>query len=141
MMGDLNRGYSMMKAMGWQESTPLGVRGEGILKPVEMTDFRKGKDTRGLGFEWEKSREKECSADCYPEDGTTQLAVVKVVSHGTDYCIGTSFFGSVYIPGGAVRHMCNVAKCSTDHLLGKSFRVQMMSRSGGRHHWRVVRVG
>jgi hypothetical protein len=140
-MVEMNRGYRMMNAMGWEKNTPLGIRGEGIVKPVEVTEIRKGKDTRGLGFEWGKSRvSQKRTDDVYPPDGTTQLAVVKVVSHGGDYCVGTSYFGSVYIPGGAARHMCNVAKCSTDHLLDKYFRVTLTSRSGGRHPWRVVRV-
>tara|TARA_B100001094_G_C18159319_1_gene788312 strand:- start:1500 stop:1907 length:408 start_codon:yes stop_codon:yes gene_type:complete len=128
-------GYQILQKMGWETNTPLGIRGEGILRPVEMVDFRKGKDTRGLGF---GSKEEKV----LPNDGESRLAVVKVVSScGGEYCVGKSIFGTAYVPGGAMRHLCNVAKCSKDHLIGKSFRVFLTARPGGRHPWRVVKVG
>ena len=63
--------------MGWEKNTPLGIRGEGILRPVEMVDFRKGKDTRGLGYEWGAEKTEEA---VLPAEGEQRQAVVKIIS-------------------------------------------------------------
>ena len=42
-----NPGYTMMKKMGWEENTPLGIRGQGIIEPI-ATKGRKNGDTSEL---------------------------------------------------------------------------------------------
>ena len=137
-MLETSPGYHLLQKMGWEKNTPLGIRGAGILKPVEMADFRQGKDTRGLGFEWGAEKTEEA---VLPEEGEKRQAVVKIVAQGGEYCVGKSIFGTAYVPGGAMRHLCNVAKCSRDHLIDKSFRVLLVAKPGGKHPWRVVNVG
>ncbi len=48
-----NPGCKIMKNMGWEEGTPLGCRGEGILEPVE-THINEIKGTPGLGYTGQK---------------------------------------------------------------------------------------
>ena len=51
-------GNKMLLAMGWVPGEPLGIRGRGILDPVEI-EFRHDRDYRGLGFEEFKIEEDE----------------------------------------------------------------------------------
>ena len=44
-----NRGYKMMKNMGWENGTPLGCRSEGILNPPHI-DTTPKKDLHGVGY-------------------------------------------------------------------------------------------
>jgi hypothetical protein len=134
-------GFNLLKKMGWEEGKSLGRKGGGILKPVEVevTGIRMKGNTRGLGFEHKKGRgdRKDIVRPC---PGETAIAVVKIFAAGEHYGAGSSFFGTAYIPGGVMRHICNRARVSTHGLIGRSVRVALVgSEENSKYPWRVVR--
>lgn len=132
-----DRGLSLLKKMGWEQGASLGRRGDGILKPVEVeaTNIRMKGNTRGLGFG------KESAKDLVrPFPGQTVFGVVKIYASGQHYGAGSSFFGRAYIPGGVMRHICNLTKVSSNDLIGRSVRVVLLgSEENSKYPWRVVR--
>jgi hypothetical protein len=134
-------GFNLLQKMGWEEGNPLGRKGMGILKPVEVevTGIRMKGNTRGLGFEHKKGRgdRKDTVRPC---PGETAIAVVKIFASGEHYGAGASFFGAAYIPGGVMRHISNRARVSTHGLIGRSVRVALVgSEESSKYPWRVVR--
>ena len=136
-MSTSDRGLSLLKKMGWKQGTSLGRRGDGILKPVEVevTNIRMKGNTRGLGFG------KETVKDIVrPFPGQTVIGVVKIYASGGHYGAGSSYFGRVYIPGGAMRHILNLTKVSSHALIGKAVRVLLVgSEENAKYPWRVIR--
>ncbi len=56
-----NRGFRLLKKMGWQENTALGRKRDGILEPVTMK-FRTAGDTIGIGKDTEYDEMAETAA-------------------------------------------------------------------------------
>jgi len=120
-------GYKMMKAMGWENNTPLGCRGEGILHPVSsMIQIREAGDVSGIGYE-KKER---------PEVGEKDKQVVKIIRLEKNYAVGNCERGGVYIPRGAMNHLRNLMG---NNLIGSSFSGGVISKEG-RFEWRVTHV-
>ncbi|KAF8794256.1 Angiogenic factor with G patch and FHA like protein [Argiope bruennichi] len=59
-MPELNKGYQMLKKLGWKEGDSLGLKNSGILDPIS---FRPWVSKAGLG-----STEAEASKEPLPED-------------------------------------------------------------------------
>jgi len=125
-----NPGYTMMKKMGWEENTPLGIRGQGIIEPI-ATKGRKNGDTSGLGM-----------GPYTPADGEKKLVRLRIVSVGEKYGVGKCEFGTVFIPGGSVRFIR--AFMSGIHLNDNELRsvvvCAVIVAGKGRHNWRLGRV-
>ena len=56
-----NRGFQLLKKMGWQENTSLGRKRDGIVEPVTMK-FRTAGDTIGIGKDTEYDEMAETAA-------------------------------------------------------------------------------
>jgi len=93
-----------MIKMGWCPGKPLGIRGKGIIEPVEAS-FRHDKDYRGLGFE-------ELQTD---EDEVKEVPL-KITNVGKNYGTAASDYGKVYVPMGALRHIGNISKTQVREL-------------------------
>lgn len=96
-------GYKLMVKMGWTPDTPLGIRGKGIIKPVEVP-FRHEMDRRGLGFEELQTDEE------------VEKVSMKITNVGKNYGTAASDYGKVYIPMGALRHIGNISKSPVREL-------------------------
>ena len=127
----LPKGYSMMMKMGWLKDTPLGIRGRGILTPItETMETRRDGDYRGLGYEESFSlSEAETNVD------------IKVVKVGDKYGVASSEYGEVFIPGGALRHLTNIAGMVRNRreFIGVHLCAEITA-SEGRYHWRVGKI-
>ncbi len=120
-------GYRMMKAMGWENNTPLGCRGKGVLEPVcTMITMRQPGDFSGLGYEG-----KEQIAE-----GEKDEKVIKITKIEANYGVGKCDRGGVYIPRGALNHLRNLLG---SQLIGHSFTGNMISKKG-KYEWRVCSV-
>lgn len=120
-------GYKMMKAMGWENNSPLGCRGEGILEPIStIITMRQPGDFSGLGFE-----EKDTVVE-----GEKDEKEIKITQIEANYAVGKSDRGGVYIPRGALKHLKNLLG---QKLIGKSFTGKIISKKG-KYEWRVVSV-
>jgi hypothetical protein len=123
-------GYAMMKKMGWEDNTPLGIRGKGIIEPI-ATKGRVNGDTSGLGME-----------PYTPVDGEKKLVRVRIVSVGEKYGVGRCEFGTVFIPGGSMRFIR--AFGADIHLNDNELRSVVLCAvivaGKGRHNWRLERV-
>tara|TARA_Y100001958_G_C21070420_1_gene430117 strand:- start:262 stop:789 length:528 start_codon:yes stop_codon:yes gene_type:complete len=97
-------GYKLMLKMGWVPDTPLGIRGKGITKPVEVS-FRHDMDHRGLGFETLHTDEEE-----------VEKVSMKITNVGKNYGTAASDYGKVYVPMGALRHIGNISKVHVKEL-------------------------
>ena len=123
-------GYLMMKKMGWEDNTPLGIRGQGIIEPI-TTKGRVNGDTSGLGMEPYK-----------PTDGEKKLVRLRVVSVGEKYGVGKCEFGTVFIPGGAIRFIRTFGPGIhlNDNELKNVAVCAVIVAGKGRHNWRLGRV-
>ncbi len=122
-----SHGYRMMKAMGWENNTPLGCRGEGILEPVSaMITMRLPGDLSGLGYE-----ENEQIVE-----GEKDEKEIKITQIEANYAVGKCDRGGVYIPRGTLKHLKNLLGSK---LIGKSFTGKIISKKG-KYEWRVYSV-
>jgi len=120
-------GYKLMLKMGWAPDTPLGIRGKGIIKPVEAS-FRHDKDYRGLGFE-ELQTDKE----------EVEKVSMKITNVGKFYGTASSDYGKVYIPMSSLRHVGNIAKVPCREL--PSIHVSgIISKTEDKIKWRLGKV-
>jgi hypothetical protein len=128
-------GSKMLISMGWTPGDPLGIRGRGIVEPVEAK-FRDEKDYHGLGFE-----EPEVEED----QEIVEEVSVKIATAGDRYGMGISDYGKIYIPNGCLNH---IAKLSgfyggpvyvRRYLPGMYFTTSIVKGSG-KHQWRASRV-
>ena len=123
-------GYRMMKKMGWGDKTPLGIRGQGIIEPI-ATKGRVNGDTSGLGME-----------PYTPMDGEKKLVRLRIVSIGEKYGVGKCEFGTVFIPGGAMRFIRTFGTGIhlNDNELKSVVVCAVIVAGKGRYNWRLVRV-
>jgi hypothetical protein len=122
-------GYKMMVNMGWEESKPLGIRGEGILEPISQSiECRLNGDVRGLGFE------ESLSLESSEED-----VRVKITKVADKFGVGSSEFGAIFIPRGALRHLTNISGCVGKDMLGLSMLANI-NRCEGSFDWRVANI-
>jgi len=122
-----NHGYRMMKAMGWENNTPLGCRGEGILEPVStMITMRLPGDLSGLGYEGNEQI----------VEGEKDEKEIKITQIEANYAVGKCDRGGVYIPRGTLKHLKNLLGSK---LIGKSFTGKIISKKG-KYEWRVYSV-
>ncbi len=91
-------GNKMLLAMGWVPGEPLGIRGKGILDPVEI-EFRHDRDYRGLGFEELKAEDDEEVKD----------VSIRIKTVGDRYGMGVSDYGRVFIPNGCLNHIAKLS--------------------------------
>jgi hypothetical protein len=125
----LPKGYSMMLKMGWLKDTPLGIRGRGILTPItETMETRRDGDYGGLGYEE--------SFSLTSEETNVDIKVVKV---GDKYGVASSEYGDIFIPGGALRHLTNIAGTTRKEFIGVHLCAEIKT-SEGRYHWRVGKI-
>lgn len=121
-------GYKMMKAMGWEDNTPLGKRGEGILNPVSSSvKFREPGDLSGLGYEKKENKIVE---------GEEDNKEVKIIRKEQNFAVGDCSRGKVYIPRGPMRHLMNLIE---GNIIGRRFQAKIMAKNG-RYEWRVTSV-
>jgi len=120
-------GYKLMLKMGWCPGTPLGIRGEGIIEPVEAT-FRHDRDYRGIGFE-------EIQTD---EDEVKKVSL-KITNVGKNYGTAASDYGKVYIPMGALRHIGNISK-SPVRELPTIYVSSTITKTEDKIKWRLNKV-
>jgi len=121
-------GYKMMKAMGWEDNTPLGKCGEGILKPVSSSvKFREPGDLSGLGYEKKENKIVE---------GEEDKKEVKIIRKEQNFAVGDCSRGKVYIPRGPMRHLMNLIE---GNIIGRTFHAKIMAKNG-RYEWRVTSV-
>ena len=120
-------GYELMLKMGWAPDTPLGIRGEGIIEPVEAT-FRHDRDRRGIGFE-------EIQTD---EDEVKKVSM-KITNVGKFYGTAASDYGKVYVPMGALRHIGNISKSPVRELPDIHVSATI-SKADDKIKWRLGKV-
>jgi hypothetical protein len=120
-------GYELMLKMGWCPGTPLGIRGKGIIEPVEAT-FRHDRDYRGIGFE-------EIQTD---EDEVKKVSM-KITNVGKNYGTAASDYGKVYIPMGALRHIANISK-SPVRGLPTIYVSSTITKTEDKIKWRLNKV-
>ena len=123
-------GYAMMKKMGWEDNTPLGIRDKGIIEPI-ATKGRVNGDTSGLGLE-----------PYTPADGEKKLVRMRIVSAREKYGVGKCEFGTVFIPGGAMRFIRTFGTSISlnDNELKSVVVCAVIVAGKGRHNWRLGRV-
>lgn len=122
-------GYKMMVNMGWEESKHLGIRGEGILEPISQSiECRLNGDVRGLGFE------ESLSLESSEED-----VRVKITKVADKFGVGSSEFGAVFVPRGAIKHLTNISGCFGKDMLGLSILTKI-NRCEGSFDWRVANI-
>lgn len=126
-----NRGYDIMRSMGWEENTPLGVRKVGIIEPVE-TRGRVGSDTSGLGY------------DKYvPTEGEKKVVTLHIVTAGEKYGVGRCELGSVFIPGSSMKFIRTLGfqrpPCN-DRILSKIAVYGVVVARKAKHDWRLEKV-
>jgi hypothetical protein len=127
--GILPVGYKMMVNMGWEEGKPLGIRGEGILEPIsQKIKCRLNGDVRGLGF-----------SDAVSFDTSEEDVRVKITRVSDKFGVGTSEFGAVFIPRGALKHLTNISGCLGKEMLGLSILAKI-NRCEGSFDWRVANI-
>ena len=120
-------GYKLMMKMGWCPGTPLGIRGKGIIEPVEAT-FRHDKDYRGLGFE-----------ELHTEEDEVKKVSLKIINVGKNYGTAASDYGKVYVPMGALRHIGNISKSQVRQL--PSIHVSAtITKTSDKIKWRLGKV-
>ena len=127
-------GMKILKKMGWDEESPLGIRGEGLSAPIEIP-FRHDKDYRGLGFQKRQTEEKKVEG-----------VKIKITTVGDRYGVGVSDYGTLFIPVGCLKHIANL--CGMHG--GQGFLKKMLpnlrfigsihKEEKGRHEWRLFRV-
>ena len=120
-------GYKLMMKMGWVPGTPLGIRGKGIIKPVEAS-FRHDKDYRGLGFEELQTDEEE-----------VEKVSLKITNVGKNYGTAASDYGKVYVPMGALRHIGNISKSPVRELPDIHVSATI-SKTDDKIKWRLGKV-
>lgn len=120
-------GYKLMLKMGWSPETPLGIRGKGIIKPVEAS-FRHDKDYRGLGFEELQTDEEE-----------VEKVSMKITNVGKNYGTATSDYGKVYVPMGPLRHIGNISKSPVRELPDIHFSATI-TKTEDKIKWRLGKV-
>lgn len=120
-------GYNLMLKMGWFPGTPLGIRGKGIIKPVEAS-FRHDMDHRGLGFVELQTDEEE-----------VKKAPMKITNVGKNYGTAASDYGKVYVPMGTLRHIGNISKKRVREL--PSIHVSAtIKKTDNKIKWRLDKV-
>ena len=82
-------GYKCMMKMGWSLTHLLGIRGKGVIKPVEAS-FRHDKDYRGARFRRTSDRRRR-SEESLHEDHQQS---------GKNYGTADSDYGKVYVADG-----------------------------------------
>ncbi len=126
-----NHGYEILRKMGWEENTPLGLRKVGIVEPVE-TRGRVGKDTSGLGYE-----------KYVPTEGEKKVVTLKIVTAGEKYGVGKCELGSVFIPGGSMKFIRTLGfqrpPCN-DRILSKIAVYGVVVARKAKHDWRLEKV-
>ena len=120
-------GYELMLKMGWAPDTPLGIRGKGIIEPVEAT-FRHDRDRRGIGFEKIQTDEDE-----------VKKVSMKITNIGKNYGTATSDYGKVYVPMGALRHIANISK-SPVRELPTIYVSSTITKTEDKIKWRLGKV-
>lgn len=122
-------GYKMMVNMGWEESKPLGIREKGILEPIsQKMKCRLNGDVRGLGF-----------SDAVSFDASEEDVRIKITRVSEKFGVGTSEFGAVFIPRGALNHLTNISGCLGKEMLGLSILAKI-NRCEGSFDWRVANI-
>ena len=122
-------GYEMLVNMGWKENTPLGIREKGILEPVSQSIVpRLNGDVRGLGYEDKISFEER-----------EKCVRIRVTKMGDKFGVGSSEYGSIFIPKGAARHLTNLTGLFGKNMLGLTF-IAAIDQSEGTFNWRVVSI-
>ncbi len=134
-----NKGYTMMKALGWEDDTPLGRRGRGIMRPLTDTiKFRKDGNKTGLGYDGcGVVKEKRVEGD------KVEL-VVRITDVKQNYAVGITTKGTVFIPNGAVGYISRRGQGkwgfgNRQGLIGFLFVSELTFR-GGKYDWRVAKV-
>ena len=80
-------GYKMLLNMGWKENTPLGIRGRGILEPVESS-FRLEEDISGIGYKVKETEDLVVDTE------------IKVLAVRKNFGVAISDYGLAFIPKG-----------------------------------------
>jgi hypothetical protein len=122
-------GYKMLVNMGWKENTPLGNREKGILEPISQSIVsRLNGDVRGIGYEDKHSFEER-------EKGVR----VRITKMGNKFGVGSSEYGSIFIPKGAAHHLTNLTGLFGKNMLGLAF-IAAIDQSEGTFNWRVASI-
>ncbi len=134
-----NKGYTMMKAMGWEDDTPLGCRDHGIMRPLTDTiKFRKNGDRTGLGYDGcGVVKEKRV-------EGEKIELVVRIIDAKQNYAVGITTKGTVFIPHSVVGYISGKIQGKWGFgirkgLIGILFLSDLTFR-GGKYDWRVEKV-
>ena len=121
-------GYKMLINMGWKENTPLGIRGRGILEPVESS-FRLEEDISGIGYKVKETEDLVVDTE------------IKVLAVRKNFGVAISDYGLAFIPKGCVTHITNVSRtCYGRKPLGQRFTVRLVRKEDSKYDWRLVKV-